>query len=150
MRRKPLSFTAVCVVVAALGVRSGAGSVLSKVGLCLSIFMNVTFHGAYLVDQTAFARMRAKNGWSPLVFHAGNALFHWAPLAYYVAHDVAGPVEYEHAAMATVLYLAWAAYARDRGTAFRFEDTYVPMPAGAYERCGALGVCAMAGAAWWW
>lgn len=147
--RKPVSFTTVCVAVAALGVHVGAGSALSKVGLCLAVFMNVTFHAAYLCDATSFARMRDKNGWSPLVFHTGNALFHWAPLAYYVAHDVAGPVGYDHVCAATLLYAAWVAYAKDCGTIFRFEDVYVPMPAGAYERCAALGVCAMAGAAWW-
>jgi len=148
--RQPRSFTAICVPAAALGARAGAGSELSKVALCLAVFMNVTFHAAYLCDRSAFVRMRDKNGWSPLVFHAGNALFHWAPLAYYVAHDVAGPIGLEHSAMAMLLYVAWAAYARDRGTRFRFHDAYVSMPEGVYERCAALGVLSMAGAAWWW
>ena len=131
------NFTQCTLAVAAAGAALGTASSLWAVGSCMVVFTAVTFHCALLLDRTCFARMRAKEGWSASVFHAGNLLLHVAPLTLVV---LAPPRSLSpwHVGGASLAYAMWAGV-RSGGT-FCLDHVYVPMRPRAWVVIPCMGV----------
>lgn len=118
------NFTSIALLVACVGWRRGPQSVWWRVGTCLLWGSAVSFCYTPRLDGTAYARMRAKNNWTPAQFHAGNVVLHLLPLRYTVSNPPRN-VRMTDGLVAVGVHAAWGAW--NSGGTFCMNETYVDM-----------------------
>ena len=118
------AFTYIALFVSLLGWRRGPESVWWRVGACLLWGSAVSFCCTPLFDGTAYARMRAKNHWTPVEFHAGNLVLHLFPLKYTVSRPPRN-MRPADGVVAMWIHAAWGAW--NSGGTFCMDESYVYM-----------------------
>lgn len=117
-------FTHITLALALWGLWRGVDSHAWAVAVCLLWGSLLSFTAAPLVDPTVYARMRRKNGWSTLVFHAGNLVLHVAPLGVTFSWPPTD-MTLAHGVVAVLTHAAWGVWAG--GATLCLDDVYVPL-----------------------
>ena len=116
--------------------------ILWSVSTCLIWGVLISFSFAPAFDSTAYHRMRQKNGWSYLFFHAGNVGIHFLPAFFTLHFPPADPV-FWHGILAATTHVAWTFVA----SGFTFDISqlgrvYVPLRTTHWVQLSAIGIVA--------
>jgi hypothetical protein len=120
---KLLVFTNIYLVLMCLGFMMGFESSLWSVVCSLAFGSTVAFSVVPVFDETAFQRIRMKNGFSMPVFYFGHILLHILPCIFFIYNPPLS-VSIFHTWLAHIIQLSWAFIIH--GSIF-LDNVYVPL-----------------------
>lgn len=121
---RTLTFTRLTLILASVAVASSNAD-MRNVALCAAVGTLSGFHAAGLLDRSAYARMRARKGWSVAYFYVGHVALHVAPIAGLMPGSER-PVTAWHGCAAALLHMTWSLITD-------LDATYVPMSRAAWR-----------------